>query len=148
MTQQMPHKRDAFYSLFNLGHRVRVYFDVDVLGVVIPSHLRKDAFLAFDYGKNLPVPTHPVATERGIGCQLMFNGSALYTYVVWDAVFAIGDMDTERVWSWRLPGAARKQAGEELNRAFASKSERAPAPKSNVIHVDFQARGRRGPFAS
>ena len=58
----------------------------------IPSHLKSESFVALQYGYNMPVPIRDLdISDQGISATLSFGTGPHWTFVPWDAVFAMSD---------------------------------------------------------
>jgi hypothetical protein len=117
-------KREVMLAHLEKSDSVYVKFDARREGVVLPSHLRRDAAVVLQYGLNMriPIPDLDVG-EEGIGATLSFNRSPVWTFIPWSAVFAIVSENGARLWEGDFPRDLELDDG------------RGAAP----------ARGRRGP---
>ena len=97
-------KRLAFETLFDQG-KVRVVFDMNHGGVVLPERARKGSkdgqYLALDYSRRFAMPSFKV-DERGVGAVLTFGGASLFTFVPWEAVVALAQ-NGKMMESWPPP---------------------------------------------
>lgn len=90
---QPPSKKDTFNTFLAEGW-VSVHFDARKAGVKVPKHLRGEARLVLQYGRDMPVPiTDLEVTDDGVQATLSFSRTPHHTHVPWSAVFIIACTD-------------------------------------------------------
>jgi hypothetical protein len=104
-------KKALFAAAYNDRPTVFVTFDAGHDLCLIPSHLKPKPRCVFQYGTDLPVPTHDLElTDEGIMCSLSFNGRVQPTFVPWGAVYCIhfeaGGQIRGQAWQQHIPEGA------------------------------------------
>jgi len=88
-----PAKRDVFVSLLRQGW-VSVILDARASGVELPDHLRPLAQVRLDYGLDMPTPIADLKPDdSGIRATLSFNRIPQETFVPWQAVYVVAQLD-------------------------------------------------------
>lgn len=90
-TDENTDKQLSFETAYARG-KVRVLFDMDVEGVLIPEIARKRSqdkqHLCMDYSRLFHMPKFKI-TDLGIQADLVFSGRTHMTFVPWGAVRAV-----------------------------------------------------------
>lgn len=82
-------KRETFNRMMGEGG-AWVHFDPRHRDATVPEHLAKQKRTLFAYSYDFKIPLNDlVVTEHGVSASLSFNRVRRYTFVPWDAVFAI-----------------------------------------------------------
>jgi stringent starvation protein B len=88
-TPERPTKQDAFLALLREGW-TSLHLDARRPGVVVPSHLRREAHLVLQYGHDLPIPIPDLEVdEYGVRATLSFSQTPQRTVVPWTAVYVV-----------------------------------------------------------
>src|SRR6516162_4859437 len=88
-TPERPSKQEAFLALLREGW-TSLHLDARRPGVIVPPHLRAEAHLVLQYGRDLPIPIPDLEIdEHGVRATLSFSKSPQRTFVPWSAVFIV-----------------------------------------------------------
>jgi len=86
---ERPTKQDAFLALLGEGW-TSLHLDARRPGVIVPAHLRGEAHLVLQYGRDLLIPIPDLEVdEYGVRATLSFSRTPHLTVVPWSAVYII-----------------------------------------------------------
>lgn len=88
----MHEKRACFEQLLAHSYATVLFDPRTCEETSVPSHLKSEPFVALQYGYSMPIPIRDLdISDRGISATLSFGTGPHWTFVPWDAVFAISD---------------------------------------------------------
>ncbi len=104
------------------GQKFQVHLNARRHGVIVPGYLMDKEDLVLSLGSNLPVPIKDYyCGEFGFGGELSFKGEGFYTFVPFEAVYAIIGNDGEgRLFHDALPESVARRLTEKFERASDS----------------------------
>lgn len=112
-------KRETFNRMMGEGG-AWVHFDPRHRDATVPEHLAKLKRTLFVYSHDFKIPLNDLlVTEHGVSASLSFNRVRQYTFVPWDAVFAIEPDDNGAPVVW-AQGIAEDLLQEMVDTATAA----------------------------